>query len=129
MTEKQKAKWKSKREKGHCVGWKVLTLRRGKLYPRYKGYRALPIGKWLMEERRRPCDVEEIPCYDIDDTPYPFGFHIYLSKVSVNVFYGEVCRKVYFRKPVAWGYQNWHNRSRSVVVAKELFIPSEKENP
>lgn len=122
-----------KREyKNQNYGWKILREPYKTVY--YSNRDSLSVGKWLNEKDYRPfLTVNVLCCEDDVDTEYPTGWHIYLDEedalMEVKVFESAgmkvVVKKVFFRKPLAWGKQNWDDDNGytvPTVVAEEIMI-------
>jgi hypothetical protein len=115
---KAKKKFKYTKENGYFVGWKVFYLSDSLgLYFAHQGRDSkVPVNKWLNEkDYRRYKTLKTLHYYNFR-SHYRIGFHIYLNPQEPR--YGEECRKIYFRQPVAHGYE----LEDKVVVAKEIFI-------
>jgi hypothetical protein len=114
-----KMKFKYSKENGYYVGWKDfnLDISSGLHFQNQGTPGKIPVNKWLNEKNYRQYkNTKTITLYN-DTKYYKTGFHIYLIEHKVSS-YSSRCRKVYFRKPVAHGYEVYDK----VVVAKEIFI-------
>lgn len=115
--------FKPEKENGHNVGWKIFSMDDYyHIYPQFQSSKIFKINRWIHEKSMREGKNEFDDIRASDNQLYEKGFHIYLSKEDAmkNNFFHEKMRKVYYRKPVAYGYQ----AHKKVVVAKEIFILS-----
>jgi|WetSurSiteA1Bulk_404760.scaffolds.fasta_scaffold00195_10 hypothetical protein len=64
--------------------------------------------RWITDKRKGFIFSESGDIYEL-------GFHVYLQPID-----DKMCRKVYYREPVAYGYDN----KEFMVVAKHILIPS-----
>jgi hypothetical protein len=111
---------------GFMIGWKVFGKDSKEHLQSYyiRGTKFLPRRKCLNELDYRDRDDDGRKTIDVaagaTGSRYRKGFHVYLKPV----FGGE---KVYFREPVAWGWQKfgWNFYMVPTVVAKKIFIPQE----
>jgi hypothetical protein len=112
-----------KKEHGQYVGWKIYrrSFISGELNPQFEGF-PQKVGLWINEKPHRTTSSMSILFSNHElNQRYKTGFHIYLNKTEAEdkVYHPDEClRKVYFRKPVAFGTQ----ATRKVIVAKELRI-------
>lgn len=123
-SNKLKEKYSKKR-----IGWKVFIHKEnrkhlaGFVYNRRSSY---TINKWLNEKKFRELHNN----YDVIGyarVTYETGWHIFLTKGDAITYVKKsfmkdnktvVVKKVKFRRPCAYGYQN----TLKVVVAKEMLI-------
>lgn len=108
------------KEGGYFVGYKVVEKFNKKIYPLFWGTR-LKTNEWINEKDHRNPNSESINfIQNSKGGSYKTGFHFYLKKGDAykhaDMF--SVVRKIYFRKPVAFGWQN----KVKVGVAQEIFI-------
>jgi len=111
--------------KGKKFGWKVFIKNYDSdLCGIYKGIDApRPLEKWIDEKDFNGGFNDAIR------TPYggsyPTGWHIFLSRREArhDRCEGEVVKKVYFKEPLAWGYDTGH---AAVVVTRKIFISKDK---
>jgi len=113
-----------KKFEGKTFGWKVFRKTQEGLTGQYYGqHKCRPIGKWL--ESKKFCKLKTTFLAD-----YPAGWHIFLSRKDARIkrkdaakYYAYskfVVKKVRFRKPIIYGYQDFGKVP--CVVAKEILI-------
>jgi hypothetical protein len=120
-----------KKEHDEYVGWKIYRDEKRRFFsyqcsPQYCG-KPQKVGIWMNEKHYR-WDKTTKPTlkFNHENGRYPKGFHIYLTiddACSSNEFQ-EVIRKVYFRQPLQFGYQE----NKLVVVAKFIKLLRKKNN-
>lgn len=128
-TKEEKEKLKIIKENGHNVGWRVFKKRHSRMYSLYKGNRKFfRVGTWMKEFDHRDHGLK-CPNNFIHMNPretYSLGFHIFLKEKDATKYMhrfgvsqrSPTMRKVYFKKVVATGRQNYYD----CIVAKEIFI-------
>lgn len=91
------------------VGYKVFSIFNHNLNFELMGGR-VRTNIWLKDKKRRKISDNRGRSYEV-------GYHIYLDFTKIR---DDNYRKVYYKKPVAWGFQS----GCPIVVAKELYVPS-----
>lgn len=114
-----------KKYKDKRFGWKLFSCY-GKILvgavmneyldQHFKGY---PYETWLNERKYRE-NPNENYIRDDNDVIYRTGWHIFLTREDAQSYRntGEIVRKVEFKNPVAYGWQD----ELKVVVAKDMKI-------
>jgi hypothetical protein len=92
------------------VGWKTFREYNKQIQFQYFNKR-VKTNTWIKDTSRGLIRIQS------NQKIYPKGFHIYLKHPDESG-----TRKVYYKKPVAYGYQY----GLPVVVARELFVPRKK---
>ena len=109
------------------VGYKVFKKYNREILPMYfyrYDQKRIILKKWINELEYRQGSHGGSKKKFIRDVskPYPYGFHIFLTRYGAYKFRdGErqrVVKRVKFRKGCAIGKQSGHG----VVVAKEIFV-------
>jgi hypothetical protein len=128
MTKKEVERYRAPK-RGVQWGWKYFARdMRAYHYPQGEFHE----GRWLDEKQFRPgfprgssSKRQTIPASStFPRDRYRKGFHIYLREPIIREWErGKVVRKVKFRNPVVWGWQ----QGCPCVVAKELLIPRPKK--
>lgn len=103
-----RAKKHVKQERNFLVGWKYFSTEYNYLMLCFSR-RRVKVDQWIK-------DTKDYKIPRTGRPRYQTGFHIYLK--APNDLFDPYYRKVYYKKPVAWGYQD----GKPVVVARELFI-------
>jgi hypothetical protein len=120
--DKQVVKNVEKTLYGECMGYKVVLVKNKTIHPLYTGKR-LKTGKWIKEEDFAT-DPRKILYSSSSFKGYRRGFHFFITPSEAYNFVSRrtdrriEIRKIYFKKPTAFGYQE----GRKVGVAKEIFI-------
>jgi len=104
------------------VGWKAFFkyTKSKNIYGVYIR-KIIPIGHWIKEEDFRPSKKQGSLGNPLAGL-YKTGFHIFYSEKKARKLYQSqyniVIKKVYFRKPVASGW----NFNAKTIVAKEMWV-------
>ena len=106
-------------------GWRVFGKNyKGELLSTLQGnFKPMPINRWLDEKDFRNKEHNKKRyLYIMFRYPYPYGFHIFLTRKDAIAWANETCEyitlKVKFKNIVAQGYQD----GRKVIVAKNIMI-------
>jgi len=108
----KKAKRYMKKEKGQLVGWKIFEIFHHQLNFYFLWQRART-ERWLTDTNIKILHTV------FQQQPYQTGYHIYLKESDAKKRSKDP-RKVYYKNPTSWGYQD----RCPIVVARKLFIPS-----
>ena len=120
-----------KKEKGYGIGWKIfIEVNKRREFEVFTHCKKIPLEKWIPEKSFRSPMAKHFNYIDGDGLRYKKGFHFYLSQEDaiisgINPLGSgkRVVRKIWFKKPVAFGYQNM----KEVGVAKEIYIQRNKK--